>query len=252
MTVSEIKESGLLEEYVFGNPSAETISIVENWIIMHPELKGYIQELEIVAEKLATENATQAPASWKTETISKIKETKKNSMTGPDFNWIPLTVSLIIGALMGAGILSGKLNTAKSELNSLQIKYAQLSEDCSKDKILIAESENLLNYIQDKNTQTIVLRQINQGDNVTVFWNESGRKAIASIEGLQPLGEEESYQIWADVEGEMISVGLLEQEEDRFVSLEFVDNAESLNITIEPKGGSDHPTVSRLIMSAKV
>jgi len=252
MTVSEIKGSGLLEEYGFGNSSAENISLVENWMERYPELKEYIRELETIAEKLAEETATSAPTSWKGETLSKIKETKNNSMTGSDFNWIPLTVSLIIGALMGAGILTAKLNTAKSELNSLQIKYTQLSEDCSKNKTLIAESENLLNYIQDKHTQSIVLSQQNQLDYVTVFWNESERKALASIEGLQPLANNETYQIWADVDGEMISIGLLEKEDVRFVSLEYIDNAESLNITIEPKGGSEHPTVSRLIMSAKV
>jgi hypothetical protein len=31
------------------------------------------------------------------------------------------------------------------------------------------------------------------------------------------------------------------------MSMAYIDHAESLNITIEPAGGNDHPTVSRLV-----
>lgn len=44
----------------------------------------------------------------------------------------------------------------------------------------------------------------------------------------------------------MISMGLLPTDKD-LVALTYIEKAESLNITIEPKGGNDHPTVERLI-----
>ncbi len=52
--------------------------------------------------------------------------------------------------------------------------------------------------------------------------------------------------MWADVDGEMISMGLLPTDKE-LIALTYIDKAASLNITIEPKGGNDHPTVERLI-----
>lgn len=60
------------------------------------------------------------------------------------------------------------------------------------------------------------------------------------------LNAEHDYQMWADVEGEMINMGLIDNKKD-LLAMNYIENAESLNITIEPLGGSEHPDVSRSI-----
>tara|TARA_R110000868_G_scaffold379114_6_gene644835 strand:- start:10 stop:186 length:177 start_codon:yes stop_codon:yes gene_type:complete len=52
--------------------------------------------------------------------------------------------------------------------------------------------------------------------------------------------------MWADVEGEMINMGVIGKQ-NQLLAMDYIDNAESLNVTIEPAGGNDHPTVSNLI-----
>ena len=42
------------------------------------------------------------------------------------------------------------------------------------------------------------------------------------------------------------------KEKSDWLDIKFLPNAESLNITIEPEGGSEHPTVSRLVASANI
>jgi hypothetical protein len=54
------------------------------------------------------------------------------------------------------------------------------------------------------------------------------------------------YQMWADVDGVMINMGLLPADAD-LIPVKYIDRAESFNITIEPAGGNDHPTVENLI-----
>jgi len=44
----------------------------------------------------------------------------------------------------------------------------------------------------------------------------------------------------------MIDMGVIPKNSD-MVAMTYIADAESLNITIEPAGGSDHPTVSKLI-----
>ena len=44
----------------------------------------------------------------------------------------------------------------------------------------------------------------------------------------------------------MINVGILDANQ-MYTGIKFIDNATSLYVTIEPIGGSDHPTVSDLV-----
>ena len=52
--------------------------------------------------------------------------------------------------------------------------------------------------------------------------------------------------MWSDVDGEMINMGTLAPNQE-LIPLKYIEKAESLNITIEPVGGNDHPTVEDLI-----
>ncbi len=76
--------------------------------------------------------------------------------------------------------------------------------------------------------------------------NHKDKSVWVNPQSLPPLSEEETYQMWADVDGEMINMGLLPTDKE-LIALTYIDRAASLNITIEPKGGNDHPTVERLI-----
>ena len=72
------------------------------------------------------------------------------------------------------------------------------------------------------------------------------KKVMVNTSQLSELDAQHDYQMWADVEGEMINMGVINTEEP-LIAMTYIEDAESLNVTIEPKGGSDHPTVSRLI-----
>ena len=74
------------------------------------------------------------------------------------------------------------------------------------------------------------------------------KQDLLDAEGLPELDADHDYQLWADVEGEMIDMGVIAANDPTQV-MNYIPMAESMNITIEPKGGSDHPTVSNLIAS---
>ncbi len=59
--------------------------------------------------------------------------------------------------------------------------------------------------------------------------------------------------MWADVDGKMINLGILKKDETNMpIDWKYLANAESLNVTIEPDGGSDHPTVADLVASISI
>ena len=78
------------------------------------------------------------------------------------------------------------------------------------------------------------------------YVNHKSQLVLVNPKGLPSLPKDKTYQMWSDVNGEMINMGTLNTDNE-LVPLKYIENAESLNITIEPAGGSDHPTVEELV-----
>ena len=78
------------------------------------------------------------------------------------------------------------------------------------------------------------------------YVNHKNQLVLVNPKGLPALPSDQTYQMWSDVDGEMINMGTFPTDTE-LVSLKYIENAESLNITIEPAGGSDHPNVEQLV-----
>ena len=88
--------------------------------------------------------------------------------------------------------------------------------------------------------------------NVVVYYNAEEESALLNVLNLPAPPAGKTYQMWADVEGVMIDMGVFEVNDPSLREMVFIKHAESLNITLEPLGGSDHPTVSLLQANGKV
>ncbi len=76
--------------------------------------------------------------------------------------------------------------------------------------------------------------------------NHNDKSVFINTKQLPEIDKDHDYQMWADVDGEMIDMGVINKGQS-LMAMNYIENAESLNITIEPAGGNDHPTVERLI-----
>ena len=262
--LKEIIESGLIEEFVFGNPTDQQIKDINTYVAEYPELKDYIFQLEDLTAKIATENAVKTPPEWKSEIINQATSSQRN--LNKDFQekdkpqlsqpktWLKMVAACVLGGLFVGLLMYNKLESLKQELAETKKQYDQLELDCQQEKEVYASNQQMIDYLQDEHTQLVVLKHKNSDkqNHISIYWNDQQEKAVASIKHLDPLPANQTYQLWADVEGKMISIALLPSESQKFVDIMHLDNISSLNITIEPKGGSEHPTISRLILSATV
>ena len=92
----------------------------------------------------------------------------------------------------------------------------------------------------------LVGNQVSPDSRAVAYVNHQNKTVIVNGLGLSSLEPGKTYQMWADVEGEMIDMGVVPANEE-YIPLRYIDKAESFNITIEPAGGSEHPTVENLI-----
>ena len=256
MDKEKILESNLLEKYASGIASKMEENIVIQALSLYPELRSELDQIERSLEKVATQNKISAPEGIKDTIFQEIQKRKelaqleagpKSTKVSSGLNWIAIAASVIIGAAVSGGF--GWLNNQKQQAEIIQYQNELniLKEECEKDQMLFA-------FTNDINTQKVSLRS-DDGFAALGFWNTTEQKCMLQTLKLPEIRDDQSYQIWADVKGEMIPVGLVEKEAfvaNNFVDLKFLAQAESINITIEPRGGSDHPTVDNLILSASI
>jgi hypothetical protein len=124
--------------------------------------------------------------------------------------------------------------------------------------LLLEEKDNLqkdieatnkwLSAVNSAETEKLIMKGNDLLPEATAisYVNHSEKTVILNASGLPELPADKDYQLWADVEGEMIDMGVIPKKSEMIV-MTYIEDAESLNITIEPAGGNDHPTVSNLI-----
>ncbi|AXG71160.1 anti-sigma-K factor rskA [Kordia sp. SMS9] len=255
-----IIESGMLEMYLLGLLPDEQITALEKMLSEDAELATIYAEIEQDFENVSFENAVQPPDFIKEDLFDSIRKEYDNVKTLPKeeafqenltrkpqtFLWIAASLATIF--LVSAFWMFTQWNAAKDDL---QITQQELNDIKSQIKSLQGDLQNsqlLADVVKDPNTVQYALKGNDKipGGFATAYINHEDKSAIVNVQKLPTLSSDKTYQMWADVEGEMINMGVIDKSKD-VVVLQYIDEAESLNITIEPAGGSDHATVTQLV-----
>ena len=258
MNREQILQSSLLEKYVLGTTTPMEEGIVEQALSLFPDLKFELESLEKSLEQSAMSNKVLAPEGVKESILREISsqnisssqvknEGVSNIKSDSKIPFLSIAASFLVGALIAGLIGWNGINELEQTNDNLSNELALLKEDCQKEEQLFA-------FIQNVETQKLLLQSA-EGHTSVGYWNENIKQGLFHSIDLPGIEESESYQIWADVEGEMLPIGLINQVDyvqNTFHELKYLEDAESINITIEPKGGSDHPNVSRLVFSAAI
>ncbi|MFI6645364.1 anti-sigma factor domain-containing protein [Streptomyces sp. NPDC050504] len=86
--------------------------------------------------------------------------------------------------------------------------------------------------------------ELGGGATGTVVVSRSRDRAVFVVSGMAPLPRGKAYQLWFDDGGTMRGAGLMDAgRRDQAVLLSgAVGRASGMGVTVEPAGGSDHPT----------
>ncbi len=257
MDRKNILEKGLLTQYLLGELSQEEELLIEKAIQKDSVLKEKFQQLESDFEQMAMENAITPPVSIRTSLeialdkdtentpISLQKKPAKNA-----FNPARLLVAASLAAVFAltSYLFYTRWQSAQENYTIAKQEQKQLQEELQNLSNEIKETQAINTILNSKDAIPFILKgnRLAPEARAVAYVNHKNRSVWVNPQALPKLSEEETYQMWADVDGEMINMGLLPTDKD-LIALTYIDKAASLNITIEPKGGNDHPTVERLI-----
>ena len=253
--LKHILESGILEEYVLGLTSEQQSEEIAQYIQDHETVRKAYEEIQISLENLAKVNAVSPPESLKTRILDSIDEAPQAIVTKPANSMWKTLAALsgiaAIGLLLFSVFNWNKNNELQNNLDQNTAALEELKVDCDEKTATISSLQDKLLMINSPDTERIKLsgNDLSPGFMTYAYWNEEEKQSMVHVVSKPDLENKQCYQMWADVDGEMISLGVLNSDAGELVSIPFLENAESLNITIEPEGGSDHPTLTNVLAS---
>ncbi|TXB64114.1 anti-sigma factor [Phaeodactylibacter luteus] len=266
MNKDKFLQTGLLEQYVLGLTDEAEAREVEAYAEAYPEIAQEIKEMRGALDDYARQYAIMPPEELKSRVMKEIEGSGHRSDPAPSagqeingsgsFSALSSWVNpiLVIGLMCLSFLFyRGKAN-AELQLSSLSNEYSVFRQDCEEEKESLRQAQRVYASLNQPGTRPYELKgtALNPNAVAWVYLNQEEQVAYLNAQPLPAPPPGKTYQLWADVEGEMINMGVVDYLQKDLQLMNFIAGAESLNITIEPEGGSDHPTVELLLANVKV
>lgn len=253
MDIREYIASGVIELYVMGLCSAEEKKELEALRRQYPELEKAIKDFEkeleekmqkeIVLPDADTDEKILAGFSKKQSPLKIIKpETGQRKINW----WKPAAAAAILLLL----VCSYFIYSLSNKTRSLEEKLASTSEN----EAGLPASD----YAIMMNPQITPVAMYGVGTHAicrcTMFWDKKTGKLYIMIHHLPKSSSSRSYQLWAMVNNEPVSVGIIQDEiRGRFIEMNNVPaGAGSFIVTLENEGGNNTPTIEETYLAGRI
>ncbi|WP_299113016.1 anti-sigma factor [uncultured Winogradskyella sp.] len=254
MDKKTLLENGLLEQYLLGELNAKEREQIEQLLASDAELKTHFDQLEQNFETLGLENTVTPPVKVKTQLLEGIKSSSNATKvvdlkSNNNSKWYLGIAASIAGLLMiGSFWMYNQLNQVKQQLQTVETNNTELNTTIEVLNKELRDTNTFYTAIVNPDTEQYILKgnDLLPEAKVVSYVNHKTKSVVINTERLPKLDDNHDYQMWADVEGEMINMGVIAKDKT-LMTMAYIDHAESLNITIEPAGGNDHPTVEKLV-----
>ena len=252
MDIKNYISSGIIEAYVMGLCSPEEKQEMESLRLQYPELNEAVSAYETTLENNLLKNATMPGAELDKKILESLRSLQVpvvNMKTDPIITkktgWLKTVAAAAVLLFVASGILN-------------YVLYKKIN----KQQIALKEKENYsplpmtdYNILKQRTITPVAMYGVTPHDicRCTIFWDKNTGKAYIMIHHLPPLSQN-NYQLWAMVNGQPVSVGIINDKiRDRFIEIQNVPaDATGFIVTLEKSGGNNTPTVEQTYLSGKI
>ncbi|WP_340074670.1 anti-sigma factor [Leptobacterium sp. I13] len=239
-------ESGLLEKYLMGKASNQEALKVEYHIENYPVVNKQYQKLQKGLWQYAKAFSTQPPKYLKEQIIQALPIQEVHHR----ISWYYVAASIAAIVFASTTLLLWMQNNRLLQENEIVASEINiLKNDILATRHQLDGVKEQFIMLNNPETQKYVLRGNQRAKNLktVAYINPVEKLSLINIVSLPDLPKNQVYQMWADVNGEMISLGILNDGDKELHTIPFQENAISYNITIEPKGGNIHATLENIV-----
>lgn len=246
--------SDLLEKYLLGNTTSAETEEVESYLSKYPEVQNAYNTLQSNLELVAMSNAVEAPKGILNNILDDLDDTpiiqlNPRKQSKP---WYKFAVAASIAALVFAG--TSYLFYAQNQRLSLENQVVvdeifDLRGDIDQNNKMLDNVMRQLLRLNNPETEKYIIKGNERAKDLktVAYINPKDKTSMIDVVSLPQLPEEQCYQIWAEVQDKMVSLGILSEADRQLKALPYTENALALSITIEPKGGNTIASLDNLV-----
>lgn len=238
-------DSDLLEKYLLGDTSTEESLQVERYIAMYPEVRKTYNELQENLEAFAKMHAKKTPEGLKEIILNRIRNER---MGRRRFYRFAVAASIAALVFAGSSYFFWNQNQDLQKTNTMvNNKIKTLEEDM---KVQLEDLRNQYIVLNNPNTKKYSINGNKKAKELkaVAYVNPVKKLSYINVSHLPELPEDQCYQMWAEVNGELVNLGVIKQfgDKERLMALPYGEDAVGY-ITIEPQGGNQSPTVQNIV-----
>ena len=266
-------ESGILELYVLGQLNAQESNEVEVMANKHPEVRAELAAIELALEAYALENAiapsnaledkilaqfTTAPSVPEPKIVPLYEGQKDGTVRTLRYALIACSVLLVLslGALFSA---HKDLSQANEQIATLSLDKEKFASTVSKLEFDKSGMENRIAMTETDEWATVKLAGVKASPKakMLVYWNKKDKSILINYVAmdLPKTDQAHEYQLWALVDGKPVSLGVFsstDNAKEAVKQMETIEKAQAFAVTIEPMGGSQNPTMEKMVVMGGV
>lgn len=243
--VKAFLDSDILEKYLLGDTSKEETLKAERYITMYPEVRETYHELQDNLETFAKMYARKTPEGLKEIIVS---SAKKEKMVRRSFYKYAVAASVAIMLFAGSSVFFWNQNKSLQEENTLVTNKIKYLEDNMKNQL--EDMRNQFIVLNNPDTKKYAVNGKREGKELKAiaYINPVKKLSYINVSNVPNLPENKCFQMWAEVNGELVNLGVIKQfdEKDKLLALPYADKAVSY-ITVEPEGGNTSPSVDNIV-----
>lgn len=274
MVIKEYISSGILELYAAGILSESESRNVEDIIKKYPEAKSEFEKIQNAIYFSISQNLKKPPDKIKDSILNniRIRNTdapnvhlisnseksepvyKKQSNT---FRYLMAAcIAFLLFSLAVNYFLMQKLKDANHEISVLsdQRKIIVREYEAVHQKLNLASKD--MEIMKDRNYKMADLKgmEISPGSNVLAFWNPDTKKVYISVMNLPVPPPDKQYQLWALSNGKPLDAGVMDVDpsDKSLHEMKSMEDAQAFAITLEPKGGSENPSMDQMYVMGNI
>ena len=243
--ITTFLNSGLLDKYLLGETTSAEAEMVESYITRHPEIENTYNIMQHNLEVVAKANAVEAPKDILNNILDELDNTPvvKLNTVNKYKKWYKFTVAASVAALIFAGTSTyfyDQNQKLKSDTLVVDQEIDDLRSDIAQNNKMLDNVMRQLLELNNPETEKYIIKGNDRAKDLktVAYINPKEKTSMIDVVSLPELPEEQCYQIWAELQGKMVNLGILDKADRKLRSIPYMEDALAISITIEPKGGN--------------
>ena len=270
MDIQSYIASGKLELFLLGDLNESESEEVLTLAGKYPEIQKELDSLEekmlafdqktgpVPSSKMKEKIFASLEDEFKAAETSKVRSSEAKVVSLSPWKLFAAAASIVAVLASAAAIFYGtKYYEKDRQFTALLLEQSVMADNLNQVKLEHEQKDVLVEKLMAGDFRRVQLKvgglEIQKDAEVDVFWDQSAQEVFVAVNNLNELSGEYDYQLWAIGSKGPIGIGLVNSGQKLTLQqMQSVSDAGVFAITIEPKGGSQSPTLDKLVVIGDV